>query len=162
LPHSGRSPDEVAYRPTYNPAMPQTPVIVAQNRSLSRLAAATRGELVRIATDLCEVYWIREALIRATDRDVRIWGRFDIKGPDGKTPWPAVLIEVRRRPQHSGQSDRRGIVAVYVNSDGSWEVSERESDKVPWPQYRGDRDGKPSVLNGDAPDEAPEPVIPQP
>lgn len=154
-----------SYRSRYNPAMPDhapMPMTLAANRSLNRIASASRGELCKRAVDLCETPWIREAFVYATDRDVRLLGRFDLVGSDRRTPWPAVLIEVRRRPRNQGQTDRRGLVAVYINLEGEWEASDRESDKIPVKQYRGDRDGLPSVLNGDAPGELPEAEIGQP
>lgn len=142
--------------------METLPLTLQVHRSLERIAAASRGELCKRATDLAEVPWVKQALWKAPDRDIRVLGRFDLIGTDGRVPWPSVLIEVRRRPQHAGQADRRALVAVYVDEEGEWACSERESDKIPWRQYRGHREGQPSVLNGDDPQDAEEVVIPQP
>lgn len=127
------------------------PVFLHANRSLDRIAGATREEVIRTATDLARVPWVRVGLWKAQPGDVRVLGRFDIIGPDHTTPWPSVLVELRRRPAHSGQADRRALIAVYFGPAGEWAVTERESDKIPWGQFRGDREGQPSVLNGDDP-----------
>ena len=130
--------------------MPTLPLPLQVNRSLQRIAGATAGQMSRLAADLSDVPWVRDAFWNAHESDVRCLGRFDIKGP-GDAPWPSILIEVRRRPRHTGQTDRTALVAVYVNSSGEWESSIRESGKIPWDQYRGSPDGPVSVLNGDRP-----------
>lgn len=142
------------------PVLP--PTILAVNRSLNRIANSSRGELCKLAGDLTDVPWVREAFWYANDRDIRCLGRFDINGPDGQTGWPAVLIEVRRRPRHPGQTDRKALIAVYVNFSGEWEASTRQSEKVPWPQWRGDPEGDSSHLNGDDPRLCPDLSLPSP
>lgn len=125
-------------------------------RAMERLERTPRGELCKLAADLAETPWIVEAFMYAAEADIRVLGRFDLIGADGRTPWPSVIVEVLRRSRHEGQPERKGHVAVYVNPEGKWEGAERESGKAPWAQYRGDRAGTPNVMNGDNPAEAPE------
>lgn len=135
--------------------MATVPTFLHSNRSLDRIAAAKREDIVKTATDLVAVPWIKRGFWMAEPGDIVVRGRFDLTGADGVTPWPSILIELRRRPSHAGQADRKALVAVYVNAAGAWEVSEREDDRIPWKIYRGDREGAPSVLNGDKPSDAP-------
>lgn len=144
--------------------MPALPLTIAVNRSLNRLAGMKRGDVCKLAADLADVPWVQESFWHAHDRDISVLGRFDLIGPDRITPWPSVIVKVRRRPRHSGQADRCALVAVYLNGDGAWECEVRESGNPPWSQWRGNQEGEPSVLNGDDPRaaEIPAEPVPQP
>lgn len=131
--------------------MPLPPLTLCCHRSLARLGVLERGEVLKLATDLCDVDWVRDAMIFGPENAVTLLGRFDVTGPDRHTPYPAVLVQVRRRPRHKGQADRTAYVALYLTPENAWNVSTQEDGEPPWDRYRGDREGEKSVLNGDVP-----------
>ncbi len=125
--------------------------------ALDALLELTRDQAARIAADRCPVRWVGPA-DRAGVLEALCLGRFDLVNPDRPDlPWPAVLF-VFSRPKSGLHPAVCCKAALYMSPDGDWEVSADEPVEtstgrrllIDWSQYRGDRQGPPGLVNGDA------------
>jgi hypothetical protein len=141
--------------PPTKPSSKPRPTAALADHCRRVLEDLDRDELLSLARRLTRIHWVREALRFAEPEDLVVLGLFDLVGPDSATPWPALLVGVRRRPRLMGHRERSAIVAAYsTDGESAWEVSVKTGPAagpctVPWLQYRGEHSGPAGLVNGD-------------
>lgn len=116
------------------------------------LSNLTPERAVQRAVQLCDSPWVKETFASLGPHCAAVLGLYVIVGPDGETPWPAVIVRVRRTPWKDGQSARTGYVALYggVSDDGSTidRLEACEQPRLQHHRYRGAL-GDPPVFRGE-------------
>lgn len=132
------------------------PPTLAADRSLRELARLSRGDVLlrmRRSREAAREPWLAEAFANAAPADMEVLGLFSLDA--GAIQHPAVCARIVRRPSRVGQVRREAVLALYLDGrhEGEWVCLVWRD--APWGRYAGDREGEPSVLNGDRPDQAP-------